>query len=93
MSWTGFTLCLLAVAIFIVGRPARAIDILIVTESLPPYSDKHEGTITGMSTEVVQAVLNELGMQADIQVYSWTRAAILNLDFSGFKVAKINPSG
>jgi polar amino acid transport system substrate-binding protein len=52
---------------------------LIVTESLPPYSYQDGDVVKGMSTEVVQAVLHEVGIQADIHVYSWTRAYLLAL--------------
>ena len=61
------------------GYSAQASDILIVTESLPPYSYQDGDAVKGMSTEVVQAVLHEVGIQADIHVYSWTRAYLLAL--------------
>jgi polar amino acid transport system substrate-binding protein len=48
--------------------------IQIVTEELPPYNMTQDGRLTGMSTEVVQAVLEELGEQASIQSMPWARA-------------------
>lgn len=46
----------------------------IVTEELPPYNMTADGRLTGMSTEVVQAVLKAVDMQADIQSMPWARA-------------------
>lgn len=55
--------------------PAFAGDkIRIVTEELPPYNMTQDGRITGMSTEVVQAVLKEVGIPAVIQSMPWARA-------------------
>lgn len=58
---------------------ARAETIRIVTEELPPYSMTRDGKLTGMSTEVVQAVLNEVNVQASIQSMPWARAYDLAL--------------
>jgi polar amino acid transport system substrate-binding protein len=49
-------------------------EIRIVTEELPPFNMTQDGRLTGMSTEVVQAVLKEVGMQASIQSMPWARA-------------------
>jgi polar amino acid transport system substrate-binding protein len=46
----------------------------IVTEELPPYNMTADGRLTGMSTEVVQAVLKAVDMQAEIQSMPWARA-------------------
>jgi polar amino acid transport system substrate-binding protein len=46
----------------------------IVTEELPPYNMTRGGRLTGMSTEVVQAVLKEVGTEAGIQSLPWARA-------------------
>jgi polar amino acid transport system substrate-binding protein len=55
--------------------PAAAVDhIRIVTEELPPYNMMQDGRLTGMSTEVVQAVLKEIGVDAGIQLMPWARA-------------------
>ncbi len=55
--------------------PAFAADeIRIVTEELPPYNMTQGGRLTGMSTEVVQAVLKEVGVPASIQSMPWARA-------------------
>ncbi|WP_349254552.1 MULTISPECIES: transporter substrate-binding domain-containing protein [unclassified Pseudomonas] len=58
---------------------AYAGPIRIVTEELPPYNMTQDGKMTGMSTEVVQAVLKEVNVQADIQSMPWARAYDLAL--------------
>lgn len=57
----------------------QAEPIRIVTEELPPYNMTRDGVLTGMSTEVVQAVLKEVNVQASIQVMPWARAYDLAL--------------
>lgn len=49
-------------------------EIRIVTEELPPYNMTQDGRLTGMSTEVVEAVLKEIDVQASIQSMPWARA-------------------
>jgi polar amino acid transport system substrate-binding protein len=49
-------------------------ELRIVTEELPPYNMTQNGQITGLSTEVVRAVLKEAGVQAPIQSMPWARA-------------------
>lgn len=58
---------------------AWAGPIRIVTEELPPYNMTRDGKLTGMSTEVVQAVLEEVNLKADIQSMPWARAYDLAL--------------
>lgn len=55
---------------------ARAGDELrIVTEELPPYNMTQSGKVTGLSTDVVQAVLAETGMRGNsIHSMPWARA-------------------
>lgn len=57
----------------------QAEPIRIVTEELPPYNMTRDGQLTGMSTEVVQAVLKEVNVQASIQSMPWARAYDLAL--------------
>lgn len=57
------------------GPWARADEtIRIVTEEFPPYNMTVDGRITGLSTEIVEAVLKEIGVQAPIQSMPWARA-------------------
>jgi polar amino acid transport system substrate-binding protein len=66
---------LLAAACACVGVAAAEDGIRIVTEEFPPYNLLDErGRVTGFSTEVVEAVLKEAGVQATIQVLPWARA-------------------
>ncbi len=53
---------------------ADATAITVVTEELPPYNMTIDGQLTGMGTEVVQAVMEEAGEQAGIQSMPWARA-------------------
>lgn len=48
--------------------------IKIVTEEYPPYNYTDNGKITGLSTDVVKAVLKDVGMDVEITVYPWKRA-------------------
>lgn len=45
----------------------------VVTEELPPYSMLRDGKVTGMSTEVVEAILKQAGLSAPIQSMPWAR--------------------
>lgn len=51
------------------GKPLR-----IVTEEMPPYNMTEDGRVIGLSTEVVEAVLKEVGLDAPIQSMPWARA-------------------
>jgi polar amino acid transport system substrate-binding protein len=53
---------------------ACAHGVTVVTEELPPYNMTVDGKLTGMATEVVQAVLDEVGEAARIQSMPWARA-------------------
>ncbi|MEN2398066.1 substrate-binding periplasmic protein [Pseudomonas halotolerans] len=61
----------------------------IVTEELPPYNMTQNGRVTGMSTEVVQAVLKEVGVEASIQPMPWARAYELALNESNVLIYSI----
>lgn len=63
-----FLLCLPA------STTLYAQDIHIVTEDFPPYNYKDHGKLTGVGAEVVLAVLEEINIDLDIEVYPWTRA-------------------
>ncbi|MBA1244403.1 substrate-binding periplasmic protein [Pseudomonas japonica] len=64
---TVLTLCLPAAA-----RAAGEIE--VVTEEMPPYNMTENGKVTGFSTDIVQAVMKEAGIDAPIQVMPWARA-------------------
>lgn len=49
-------------------------ELRVVTEELPPFNMTQGGQVTGMSTEVVLAVMKEAGLQAPIHSMPWARA-------------------
>ncbi len=53
------------------GASAADVGLRIVTEEYPPYNYTEKGKFTGLSTEVVQAVLSELDMDAGFEVNEW----------------------
>jgi polar amino acid transport system substrate-binding protein len=81
-------LLLLAASEFASAAPAGS-ALRIVTEELPPYNMTEDGRVTGMSTEVVQAVLNEIGLEAAIQPMPWARAYELALNDSNVLIYSI----
>lgn len=56
------------------GSALAAEPVRVLTEEFPPYNYTDEGRITGLGTEVVQAVLKELGLQGQFQSLPWSRA-------------------
>jgi polar amino acid transport system substrate-binding protein len=85
-----------AALLCLLGAPASASDvppaIRIVTEELPPYNMTQDGKLTGMSTEVVQAVLKQVGVQASIQSMPWARAYDLALHGENILIYSITRS-
>jgi polar amino acid transport system substrate-binding protein len=67
----------------------EAVRLRIVTEELPPYNMTRDGRMTGMSTEVVEAVLKEVGIQASIHSMPWARAYELALNDSNVLIYSI----
>lgn len=67
----------LAVALLCWSVNVSAHDLVIVTEDFPPYNYQKDGVHTGISTEVVQAVLREVDKDTPIQTYPWARAYYL----------------
>ncbi|WP_422375606.1 substrate-binding periplasmic protein [Roseibium sp.] len=66
---------LLVTLVCLVGlAPALASDLLIVTEEFPPYNYQEDGKAKGMSVEVVEAVLDEIGEEAEFVFYPWARS-------------------
>lgn len=46
----------------------------VVSEELPPYNMTLDGKVSGFSTEVVQAVLRDMGLEPRVQMMPWARA-------------------
>ncbi|KAA3625383.1 MAG: hypothetical protein DWQ08_09415 [Proteobacteria bacterium] len=69
-----------AVAVMIVaawGMPSFAADLIVrvVTEEFPPFDyTAEDGSVSGVATEVVRAVLGELDIDVGIEVLPWARA-------------------
>ncbi|MDH0746805.1 transporter substrate-binding domain-containing protein [Pseudomonas sp. GD03842] len=51
----------------------------VVTENLAPYNMLEHGKVTGLSTEIVQAVMDTVGTSPRIEVLPWARAYDLAL--------------
>ncbi|GAA0774857.1 transporter substrate-binding domain-containing protein [Roseibium denhamense] len=66
-------------AFTLMALAARAEPLMIVTEDLAPYNYLEDGEALGMSTEVVQAVLEETGQSGDIRFLPWARSYNLAL--------------
>jgi polar amino acid transport system substrate-binding protein len=49
-------------------------EMAVVTEELPPYNMTENGKVTGVSTDIVKAVMKEADIDARIQVLPWARA-------------------
>jgi len=59
--------------------PVYGQSLQVVTEEFPPYNYRENGKITGISTEVVQAILKKANINYNIRVYPWKRAYNLAL--------------
>lgn len=56
------------------GAASSQETVRIVTEEFPPYNFTRGGKITGLSTEVVEAVLKEMNVTGQIHSMPWARA-------------------
>ncbi|MCP3941404.1 MAG: amino acid ABC transporter substrate-binding protein [Desulfobacteraceae bacterium] len=68
--WVLFILSIFSFSVY--GQPIK-----IVTENFPPYNYEENGKITGVSTEIVRAVLQELNIKVEIKVYPWARTLMV----------------
>lgn len=71
------------------GSASADEPIRILTEEFPPYNFTEQGKITGLSTEVVEAVLKELKLQGTIQSLPWARAYDTAKNASGVMIYSI----
>ncbi|MFF7706670.1 hypothetical protein [Pseudomonas sp. NPDC007930] len=55
-------------------RADEAPGLEVVTEELPPYNMTEKGRVTGLSTDVVKALMLQAGVSANSQVVRWARA-------------------
>lgn len=64
-----------SVGLWACALAAQAVEtIKILTEEYPPYNFTDKGRITGLGTEVVQAVLKEVHIEGQFQSLPWARA-------------------
>lgn len=72
LAWLARVVLVAGVGVGLVARAGEPIR--IVTEEYPPYNYTEQGKITGLSTDVVHAVLKELRLEGTIQSLPWARA-------------------
>lgn len=66
---------LLLISLFALQIPLTRADTLqVLTEEFPPYNYTEQGRLTGFSTEVVRAVLQEAHIDGVFQSQPWARA-------------------
>ncbi len=65
----GFIFCLL---FSLISRPA--LSQTIYTENFPPYNYQVDGKLLGLSSQIIQQMSRELGVQPVISFLPWTRA-------------------
>lgn len=53
---------------------AVASNLTILTTLWPPYVTVENGQAAGLATEIIQAVVNQAGIRAKIEIYPWKRA-------------------
>lgn len=59
-------------ALSVIG--VEAASLRIVTELSPPHQTVENGRVAGVSTQIVEATLQQAGLQSRIEVYPWARA-------------------
>ncbi|MBB4287183.1 substrate-binding periplasmic protein [Roseospira goensis] len=69
---------ILAIALsipFAVAASAQTASVSFATDEWPPYEYTQDGEVTGLSTDVIRAVMAEMGVTIDsIDAVPWTRA-------------------
>lgn len=82
-----FLLCIIWLLVISSSIYAEPIDkILFITEQYPPFNYEENGKITGIATDVLEKILEDLGSKQrakDIKVLPWAR---------GYKYAQKNPN-
>ena len=68
-------LLIASVGLWVCALPVQALETMrILTEEYPPFNYTDKGKITGLGTEVVQAVLKEINIEGQFQSVPWARA-------------------
>ena len=69
------SLVLATVALMALSLTSARAEIRVITEEFPPYDFMGEsGKVEGLSTDVVRAVLEDLGIDVKIEIFPWARA-------------------
>ncbi|MBC7681230.1 MAG: transporter substrate-binding domain-containing protein [Ferruginibacter sp.] len=68
-------LLLASLGLWACALPVQAVEtISVLTEEYPPFNFTDKGKITGLATEVVEAVLKEIHIEGQFQSVPWARA-------------------
>nr|WP_315182830.1 transporter substrate-binding domain-containing protein [uncultured Albidiferax sp.] len=82
-----------SVGLWACALAAQAVEtIKILTEEYPPYNFTDKGRITGLGTEVVQAVLKEIHIEGQFQSLPWARAYDIAQSSESVLIYSINRS-
>ena len=73
------------------GSPVGDVQLRVLTEDYPPFNfvDK-DGVVTGQSTEMVQAIMNEVGIESEIELLALAEALELAEKGSGVVLYSLN---
>jgi len=77
------SLFVILISLAVCARADPASELRIVTENFPPYNFPVDGEARGMSSEVVQAMLEYAGLKAEVEFFPWARA---------FRIAQTEPN-
>ena len=70
---------------------ANSEEIKVVTEHFPPYQIAEEGKpVRGVNVEFIKALLNEVNVDTDINVYPWARAYSMALTYPNVLIFSIS---
>ena len=78
--------------LLLITSPLKAEPLRIITENFPPYNFQVDDEAKGLSSEVVQAVLKKINLQASIEFYPWSRAyetALTDKNILIYSIARI----
>jgi polar amino acid transport system substrate-binding protein len=69
---------LFVLSLILFSNIANALELKIITENAPPNSYIENGSLKGVSVEIVRAVLKEIGMEGHrIIMYPWARGYLM----------------
>lgn len=68
---------LIAILFAMVGMPALADPLRLVTEDYPPYAFRDGGVLKGTSIEQIERIMKETGLEHTVEIMPWARALAL----------------